>query len=44
MIGELLDELLSDHSCRPENAYVDSFGLHDVLAKKNPPALDGRRV
>jgi hypothetical protein len=38
MAGKLLDELLPDHSCRPENAYIDSLGLHDVLAKKNPPA------
>jgi hypothetical protein len=31
MIGKLADELLADHSGRAENAYVDSFGLHDLL-------------
>jgi hypothetical protein len=39
MIGELPDELLADHSGRAENAYVDSFGLHDLLftARGAPP-------
>ena len=34
MIRELLDELLPDHACRAENAYVDSCVVHDVLIQK----------
>jgi hypothetical protein len=31
MVSKLPDELLPDHSGRAENAYVDSFCLHDEI-------------
>src|SRR5262245_46529294 len=45
MVRELLDELLTDHTGRAENADVDSCVVHDVLIKKKPAGLlRGRRV
>jgi len=42
MIGELLDELLTDHTGRAENTDVDSCVVHDDHdPKKNPPAFAG---